>query len=111
MLEGAARAVVAAVADRRATHGRRNLLAEARRLLHGGRFASPADRGRRWVVDVGLALIAAARQVGYRATRRLAGPGLPAYSGSPQRLSGHGVNSSALAVTLILGLTWLLLCV
>jgi hypothetical protein len=49
VLEGAARAVVAAVADRRATYGRQNLLAEAHRLLHGVRFASPADR----VVDAG----------------------------------------------------------
>ncbi len=44
MLEDAARAVVAAVADRRATYRRDNLLDEAHRLLHGVRFASPDER-------------------------------------------------------------------
>jgi hypothetical protein len=39
VLEGAARAVVVAVAGRYATYGRHNLLAEAHRLLHGVRFA------------------------------------------------------------------------
>jgi conjugative relaxase-like TrwC/TraI family protein len=43
-LEDAARAVVAAVAERRATYRRDNLLDEAHRLLHGVRFASPDDR-------------------------------------------------------------------
>ena len=40
----AARAVVAGVAERHATFGRHNLLAEAHRTLHGVRFASPDDR-------------------------------------------------------------------
>jgi conjugative relaxase-like TrwC/TraI family protein len=44
MLEDAARAVVAAVAERRATYRRDNLLDEAHRLLHGVRFASPDER-------------------------------------------------------------------
>ena len=44
MLEDAARAVVAAVAERRATFRRDNLLDEAHRLLEGVRFASPDDR-------------------------------------------------------------------
>jgi hypothetical protein len=44
ILEDAARAVVAAVAERRATYRRDNLLDEAHRLLHGVRFASPHDR-------------------------------------------------------------------
>jgi conjugative relaxase-like TrwC/TraI family protein len=44
ILDDAARAVVAAVAERRATYRRDNLLDEAHRLLHGVRFASPDDR-------------------------------------------------------------------
>jgi conjugative relaxase-like TrwC/TraI family protein len=40
----AARAVVETVAERHSTYGRQNLLAEAHRVLHGVRFASPADR-------------------------------------------------------------------
>lgn len=44
ILADAAEAVVAEVSGRRATFGRLNLLAEAHRLLHGARFASPAER-------------------------------------------------------------------
>ncbi len=44
MLEDAARAVVAAVAERCATYRRDNLLDEAHRLLHGVRFAGPDER-------------------------------------------------------------------
>ena len=44
MLEDAARAVVASVAERRATFRRDNLLDEAHRLLQGVRFASPNER-------------------------------------------------------------------
>jgi conjugative relaxase-like TrwC/TraI family protein len=44
ILQDAARAVVAAVAERRATYRRDNLLDEAHRLLHGVRFASADDR-------------------------------------------------------------------
>jgi len=44
ILEDAAYAVLATVAERHATYGRQNLLAEAHRVLHGVRFASPNDR-------------------------------------------------------------------
>jgi len=44
ILEDAACAVVTSVAERHATYGRQNLLAEAHRVLHGVRFASPDDR-------------------------------------------------------------------
>ena len=44
ILADAAEATVAAVADRRSTYGRHNLLAEAARILDGVRFASPSDR-------------------------------------------------------------------
>jgi conjugative relaxase-like TrwC/TraI family protein len=44
ILADAASAVVATVAEHHATYGRQNLLAEAHRLLHGVRFASPDDR-------------------------------------------------------------------
>jgi conjugative relaxase-like TrwC/TraI family protein len=44
MLEDAARAVVAAVAEKRATYRRDNLLDEAHRLLQGVRFVSPDER-------------------------------------------------------------------
>jgi conjugative relaxase-like TrwC/TraI family protein len=44
ILDDAARAVVAAVAERRATYRRDNLLDEAHRLLHGVRFAGSDDR-------------------------------------------------------------------
>jgi conjugative relaxase-like TrwC/TraI family protein len=44
ILVDAAEATVAAVAERRSTYGRHNLLAEAARLLDGVRFASPDDR-------------------------------------------------------------------
>ena len=44
ILADAAGAVVATVAERHATFGRMNLLAEAHRVLHGVRFASPEDR-------------------------------------------------------------------
>jgi conjugative relaxase-like TrwC/TraI family protein len=44
ILADAAEATVAAVADRRSTYGRHNLLAEAARILDGVRFASPDDR-------------------------------------------------------------------
>jgi conjugative relaxase-like TrwC/TraI family protein len=44
ILQDAAQAVVSTVAERHATYGRHNLLAEAHRTLHGVRFASPDDR-------------------------------------------------------------------
>jgi hypothetical protein len=44
ILDDAAQAVVTTVAEHHATYGRQNLLAEAHRLLHGVRFASPDDR-------------------------------------------------------------------
>ena len=44
ILADAAEAVVATVAERHSTYGRHNLLAEAHRVLHGVRFASPDDR-------------------------------------------------------------------
>lgn len=44
ILGDAAEATVVAVAQRRSTYGRHNLLAEAARLLDGVRFASPDDR-------------------------------------------------------------------
>ncbi|MHB1534816.1 MAG: MobF family relaxase, partial [Acidimicrobiales bacterium] len=44
ILADAAEAVLSAVAERHATYGRQNLLAEAHRTLHGVRFASPDDR-------------------------------------------------------------------
>ena len=36
--------MIATVAERHSTFGRQNLLAEAHRMLHGVRFASPDDR-------------------------------------------------------------------
>jgi conjugative relaxase-like TrwC/TraI family protein len=44
ILTDAAHAVVTTVAEHHSTYGRQNLLAEAHRLLHGVRFASPDDR-------------------------------------------------------------------
>jgi conjugative relaxase-like TrwC/TraI family protein len=44
ILADAAQAVLSEVAERHATFGRMNLLAEAHRILHGVRFASPQDR-------------------------------------------------------------------
>ena len=44
ILADAAQAVVTTVAEHHSTYGRQNLLAEAHRLLHGVRFASPDDR-------------------------------------------------------------------
>jgi conjugative relaxase-like TrwC/TraI family protein len=44
ILNDAADAVVMTVAERHSTYGRHNLLAEAHRVLHGVRFASPDDR-------------------------------------------------------------------
>ncbi len=44
ILDDAAESTVVAVAERRSTYGRHNLLAEAARLLDGVRFASPDDR-------------------------------------------------------------------
>ncbi len=44
ILSDAAEAVVTTVAEHHATYGRQNLLAEAHRILHGVRFASPDDR-------------------------------------------------------------------
>jgi conjugative relaxase-like TrwC/TraI family protein len=44
ILSDAAEAVVTTVAEYHATYGRQNLLAEAHRILHGVRFASPDDR-------------------------------------------------------------------
>ena len=44
ILDDAASAVVATVAEHHSTYGRRNLLAESHRVLHGVRFATPHDR-------------------------------------------------------------------
>jgi conjugative relaxase-like TrwC/TraI family protein len=44
ILDDAAQVVVTTVAEHHSTYGRQNLLAEAHRLLHGVRFASPDDR-------------------------------------------------------------------
>jgi conjugative relaxase-like TrwC/TraI family protein len=44
ILTDAAQAVVTTVAAHHSTYGRQNLLAEAHRMLHGVRFASPDDR-------------------------------------------------------------------
>jgi len=44
ILADTAGAVVTAVAEHHSTYGRQNLLAEAHRMLHGVRFASPDDR-------------------------------------------------------------------
>jgi conjugative relaxase-like TrwC/TraI family protein len=44
ILADAAQAVLGEVAERHATFGRMNLLAEAHRILHGVRFATPDDR-------------------------------------------------------------------
>jgi conjugative relaxase-like TrwC/TraI family protein len=44
ILADAANAVVTTVAEHHSTYGRQNLLAEAHRMLHGVRFASPDDR-------------------------------------------------------------------
>ena len=44
ILDDAAQAVVTTVAEHHSTYGRQNLLAEAHRVLHGVRFASPDDR-------------------------------------------------------------------
>jgi len=44
ILADTAMAVVTAVAEHHSTYGRQNLLAEAHRMLHGVRFASPDDR-------------------------------------------------------------------
>jgi conjugative relaxase-like TrwC/TraI family protein len=44
ILADAAQTVVATVAEHHSTYGRLNLLAEAHRMLHGVRFASPDDR-------------------------------------------------------------------
>ncbi len=44
ILADAAEAVLSGVAERHATYGRQNLLAETHRTLHGVRFASPDDR-------------------------------------------------------------------
>jgi hypothetical protein len=44
ILADAARAVIAAVAEHHSTYSRLNLLAEAHRMLHGVRFASPDER-------------------------------------------------------------------
>jgi conjugative relaxase-like TrwC/TraI family protein len=44
ILTDAAQAVVATVAEHHSTYGRQNLLAEAHRMLHGVRFATPDDR-------------------------------------------------------------------
>ena len=44
ILADAAGAVVTTVAEHHSTYGRQNLLAEAHRMLHGVRFASPDDR-------------------------------------------------------------------
>jgi hypothetical protein len=60
ILGDAAHATVAAVAERRSTYGRHNLLAEAARLLDGVRFASPDDR---IAVVEHIAELAAARSV------------------------------------------------
>ncbi|MGO9150085.1 MAG: MobF family relaxase [Acidimicrobiales bacterium] len=57
ILDDAARAVVTAVAEHHSTYGRQNLLAEANRLLHGVRFASPDDRvaGAEHITDLAVA--------------------------------------------------------
>jgi conjugative relaxase-like TrwC/TraI family protein len=44
ILPDAAEAVVTTVAEHHSTYGRQNLLAEAHRILHGVRFATPDDR-------------------------------------------------------------------
>ena len=44
ILADAAHAVVTTVAEHHSTYGRQNLLAEAHRMVHGVRFASPDDR-------------------------------------------------------------------
>jgi conjugative relaxase-like TrwC/TraI family protein len=44
ILDDAAMAVVTTVAEHHSTYGRQNLLAEAHRMLHGVRFATPDDR-------------------------------------------------------------------
>ena len=44
ILADTAQAVVSTVAEHHSTYGRQNLLAEAHRMLHGVRFASPDDR-------------------------------------------------------------------
>ncbi len=44
ILTDAAEAVLSGVAERHATYGRQNLLAETHRILHGVRFAGPDDR-------------------------------------------------------------------
>jgi hypothetical protein len=44
ILADAAQAVVTTVAEHHSTYGRQNLVAEAHRMLHGVRFASPDDR-------------------------------------------------------------------
>jgi hypothetical protein len=44
ILSDASETVVTTVAERHSTYGRHNLLAEAHRILHGVRFASPDDR-------------------------------------------------------------------
>jgi len=44
ILADASEAVLGTVAERHATYGRQNLLAEAHRTLHGVRFATPDDR-------------------------------------------------------------------
>jgi conjugative relaxase-like TrwC/TraI family protein len=44
ILADAGEAVVVTVAERHSTNGRQNLLAEAHRMLHGVRFASPDER-------------------------------------------------------------------
>jgi conjugative relaxase-like TrwC/TraI family protein len=44
ILDDAAQAVVTTVAEHHSTYGRQNLLAEAHRVLHGVRFATPDDR-------------------------------------------------------------------
>ncbi len=44
ILDDAAQVVVTTVAEHHSTYGRQNLLAEAHRVLHGVRFATPDDR-------------------------------------------------------------------
>ena len=60
ILADAANAVVTTVAEHHSTYGRQNLLAEAHRMLHGVRFASPDDRV---AVAEHIAEIAIARSV------------------------------------------------
>ena len=60
ILADAAQAVVTTVAEHHSTYGRQNLLAEAHRMLHGVRFASPDDRV---VVAEHIAELAIARSV------------------------------------------------